>query len=358
MSEGKYFQADNLLTPPTQRSAYSDRMAYVCAELSRLAYFSFEGGATAQRLLATVDRALETLDVSAAELDDFREDLKRRFDFEDLDSTASKELFRDILKKGGFELIDTFYQGDTQGFVCARPNGDTTSAFLVYRGTESIGDALDDLNAYLTKEPFEETDASELHQGFYTQFMAVDSQVKALLKLVEGSQLFITGHSLGGALAVLATRFYSEDTSGATYTFGAPAVSNPDFQYNIKTPIYRVVNATDPVPRVPSIYTGFFLQFINHWLQKLLALFGVSSSKQRAIFIRDLKQYRQNGYDAYILRKNNKVILRLGSSLSFYDRAVLWFGQIRTKTGLRTLGDNHKIEHYVDYLRNWAQSRN
>jgi len=40
-----YFSARELLTPPTERAAFSDRQAYMCAELSRLAYFKFEGGA-------------------------------------------------------------------------------------------------------------------------------------------------------------------------------------------------------------------------------------------------------------------------------------------------------------------------
>ena len=32
------------MTPPRERAAFSDRQAYVCAELSKLAYFKFEGG--------------------------------------------------------------------------------------------------------------------------------------------------------------------------------------------------------------------------------------------------------------------------------------------------------------------------
>lgn len=38
-----YFTDNNLLAPPMERPAYSDRMAYVLAEMSALAYWKFEG---------------------------------------------------------------------------------------------------------------------------------------------------------------------------------------------------------------------------------------------------------------------------------------------------------------------------
>ena len=40
---GPYFTEAELLTPPMARPAYSDRMAYVLAEMSDLAYYQFEG---------------------------------------------------------------------------------------------------------------------------------------------------------------------------------------------------------------------------------------------------------------------------------------------------------------------------
>ena len=63
--------------------------------------------------------------------------------------------------------------------------------------------------------------------------------------------LFITGHSLGGALALLATRLVAPNVDGACYTFGAPRIGNYEYFRFIKTPVYRIVNSTDIVPRVP-----------------------------------------------------------------------------------------------------------
>ena len=40
---GPYFTDKQLLSPPLTRPAYSDRMAYILAEMSDLAYYQFEG---------------------------------------------------------------------------------------------------------------------------------------------------------------------------------------------------------------------------------------------------------------------------------------------------------------------------
>ena len=63
--------------------------------------------------------------------------------------------------------------------------------------------------------------------------------------------LFITGHSLGGALALLATKLIARDINGACYTFGAPRIANYEYFDGVKTPVYRIVNSADVVPRVP-----------------------------------------------------------------------------------------------------------
>ena len=49
-SNKNYFTDSKLLSPPMKRPAYSDRMAYVLADMSDLAYYEFEGkGGVGQR---------------------------------------------------------------------------------------------------------------------------------------------------------------------------------------------------------------------------------------------------------------------------------------------------------------------
>jgi triacylglycerol lipase len=113
--------------------------------------------------------------------------------------------------------------------------------------------------------------AAKVHCGFLEDFSAIKeavvSQVEALLPRGE---LFITGHSLGGALAMLfAPEFCARrlPVSGV-YTFGQPRVGNSAFAAGydrtvamngstLKDLTMRVVNENDIVPRTPGWLLGY-----------------------------------------------------------------------------------------------------
>jgi len=259
---------------------------------------------TVFKVINHVNTALGDKDDKGEVIDRIRELLGQdRFD-----EKTSREEFKNLLLTGGFDLVGKpFSNNDTQGFVCRHKQNNI--ALLVYRGAESVKDVINDLEVMLTQEHFDEGDDSLVHKGFYSQFKSVDREVKALLEQVSGCQLFITGHSLGGAIAVLVARFYAVDCSGACYTFGVPAVSNVAFQWSIKTLIYRIINEVDPVPRIPGIYTGFMVQILFQLIYKLSALFGFGRSKMADKLIKDLKQYRQIGYAGYLMRQGDQIVM-------------------------------------------------
>jgi hypothetical protein len=97
------------------------------------------------------------------------------------------------------------------------------------------------------------------------KMLAYDDITKIVGKLLlenPEAKVFITGHSLGGALAALySTMLYwngeNEMTSkiAAVYTFGQPRVGDQDFALyatrQLRHKYYRVVYCNDVVPRVP-----------------------------------------------------------------------------------------------------------
>jgi triacylglycerol lipase len=78
--------------------------------------------------------------------------------------------------------------------------------------------------------------------------------------------LYITGYSQGGALAVVATYCISNDSVGSGYTFGGPRVGNLLFGQSIRTPVYRVINAENLVPRLPPSYLIEGMTLLLRWL--------------------------------------------------------------------------------------------
>ena len=97
----------------------------------------------------------------------------------------------------------------------------------------------------------------KVHKGFLEAFSSVKDQVDRYLPCAEGLPVFITGHSLGGALATLGAAHLSGWGLAACYTFGAPRVGNKAFAGSLQTPVYRVVNPGDPVPHVPTPLRGY-----------------------------------------------------------------------------------------------------
>jgi triacylglycerol lipase len=103
---------------------------------------------------------------------------------------------------------------------------------------------------------------ARFHKGFLTAldeiwnplFEAVDT---ALLE--QERPLWVTGHSLGGAVALLAAwRFERQFLKvHQVYTFGAPMIGNAAasaaFQKQFPNRIFRYVDTRDPVPKLPTL---------------------------------------------------------------------------------------------------------
>lgn len=87
------------------------------------------------------------------------------------------------------------------------------------------------------------------------------SQIKDLKALHNDAKIYITGHSLGGALAVLSLPDV-KDNFGAVeglLTFGQPRVGNKRFASWLGSQVNheRVVHYGDPVPHSPIKANGY-----------------------------------------------------------------------------------------------------
>ena len=197
-----YFDHLNYFPPPVKRAAYSDRTAWIMAKCSEAAYRS------------------------------------------------GNELY-EKLASGKFVEITTFNNPDTdtQAFLAFADD----FAVLAFRGTEkNLRDIWTDLNARFYRVRDE-----AYHDGFAKAYLSVKEQIQSSLEEITHKPLYITGHSLGGALATLAALDLERDSLAACYTFGSPRVGSTKLDWNIKCPVYRVVNATDIVARMPLMLMGY-----------------------------------------------------------------------------------------------------
>lgn len=98
-----------------------------------------------------------------------------------------------------------------------------------------------------------------MHEGFYTIYKSMLSEIRGASKFLKpGSKLYITGHSLGGAMATTCA-FDLASYKPTVYSFASPRVFNQAGaeQYNKMLPYsYRVYNTEDIVTSVPLPVEG------------------------------------------------------------------------------------------------------
>ncbi len=169
-----------------------------------------------------------------------------------LSYAAAADVRHTALGSWGLQTCDFIDEVNTQCFVAR--SADAT--LVAFRGTESTGDWLADLNALGTNSPR----YGRVHRGFYYAFQDVAEQTLSLLLQQPDRPLFITGHSLGGALATIAAaEWQGEFNVRGVYTYGQPRVGGADFQAYMEQryphSFFRFVNNNDIVPRVPPGYS-------------------------------------------------------------------------------------------------------
>ncbi len=199
-----YFKNKKLLQPPIRRAAHSDRTAWIMAEHSKLAY------------------------------------------------EPDRKNLRQSLKAGGFHLVQYFDRNETQAYLARSKD----YMVLSFRGTEpkKFRDIWTDLQFL----PFKRKQGV-MHEGFYKAYQDIEKDlVKAVKKI--NLPLYVTGHSLGGALALMAVMYLPDmDWTAACYTFGGPKVGNDEFTDGLfKVPVYRTVNSSDIVPSLPPFFLALF----------------------------------------------------------------------------------------------------
>lgn len=151
---------------------------------------------------------------------------------------------------------------------------------VAFRGSLNIANWVDDIKYWGTPYPNASCENCLVHRGFFDAFESLRAQVRqALHELIVSEPNFpvlITGHSLGGALALLtAVDLMSSPPvvpslqggnypSVQLYTFGKPRVGNPAFVQWVKTLFrsgshesYRAVHRKDIVPHLPPLFMGY-----------------------------------------------------------------------------------------------------
>ena len=150
-------------------------------------------------------------------------------------------------------------ESSTQGFTASGKD----FAITAFRGTQIFLPGRDPLKSLEGVLADVLTDArtglvlaspgsGRVHPGFLKAINEVSLEELQEATEVDGRKraLWLTGHSLGGALAILAAARLRESVTGV-YVYGAPNVGDEEFGKSLRLQPVRFVHASDPVAVVP-----------------------------------------------------------------------------------------------------------
>lgn len=161
-----------------------------------------------------------------------------------------------------FKHVQFFDGPSTQAFVAAKDD----CIILAFRGSEDLADWFRNIDIDLVSGP-----AGRVHDGFQKALNEIwegNAGIKTAVKNLhnKGQTVWLTGHSLGGALAVLAAANLNIDLrpnilANGVYTLGQPRVGDADFTAAFNRSFdgrsFRFVNNNDIVTRVPAWLRGY-----------------------------------------------------------------------------------------------------
>ena len=245
---------------PSYRQAYSDRTSWLMACISELAYVKFNPLFKNQTKDYFIKKISELIDGNKIKY------LNQLIEIVGYDPEKEMDKLKENVELLNMEIKETFDNDGTQAILLANQS----SIFLGFRGTEPT--SMKDIKSDTKATTMVCESGGKIHTGFSEAFDRVAIQIQTALDKDEfkDKPLFITGHSLGGALATIAAKKLTHHAGiAACYTFGSPRVGDPKWTTNIKTPIYRIVNAADPVTMLPPSsetisIVSWILQFIPY----------------------------------------------------------------------------------------------
>ena len=148
----------------------------------------------------------------------------------------------------GYTIVEFFDVNGAQGYLLKGAD----SHVLSFRGTEVTekSDVLADLKAGKNLE----ASGGKVHVGFKDELNKLWPAITVSLANIDA--LYVTGHSLGAAMATIAASRIQTKVI-ALVTFGSPRAGNQEFVNSLSVTHYRVQNNCDDVTKVPFLLMGF-----------------------------------------------------------------------------------------------------
>ena len=225
--------------------------------------------------------------------------------------TAGVELIGDVIVPGDEKKAEFLDYGVIMSGGQAYVVTEMDKVIVAFRDTgsdkrwERILNMLTDARATLKKLSFlDDPELSKIsaHEGFVSEYMLFREKVIEYVSEHPDKEIYIVGHSLGGALTTLASFDIAStlDREVNAITFGAPRVGMEGFRNafeELPIKMYRFVVANDPIPRVPGMLIPY--EHVGELIQidESGDLYGLNDVNTALLFsTRDFTDHHKSSY--------------------------------------------------------------
>lgn len=168
-----------------------------------------------------------------------------------------------------------------------------THHIIALRGTQTNSEWVNNVSSRQVNFQTRQPQYGRVHRGFQSAYERVITQIRrAVEQLNPALPLYLSGHSLGGAVAVLTAADLSLNNGFRgpiqVYTYGSPRIGDPTFAqvYNGLLPsTFRIVNLADTVPITPpERFRGGTFQHVGQEWSYLAQLGNVDDNHAISIY--------------------------------------------------------------------------
>lgn len=242
----------------------------------------------------------------------------------------------------GFESVETFVDGSMLGYVVTLED----AAVIVFRGTDDRDDWISNLDILSVDTPH-----GAIHRGFFDAYETLQPQLEQILAQQKPETVWITGHSLGGALAVVCAYDLAEKTDqeiSGVITFGQPMVAQQRLADHLDDVLLgryaHYVNGSDIIPRIPPTFThcGSLVWFTGD---------GVKRSRPKRTLFRALGEEAASADTVEIQPMSPEEFEQLQTSLKSQSSAETLPEGTLTIQGSTPWFRDHGMDLYLEEIR-------
>lgn len=248
-----------------------------------------------------------------------------------LNTPISETVKEKIFKDSKISEVEPFSygRGELSGFIGYFRYNDKKYITLAFRGSKNIVDWLTNLQL-IQAEDF--MGQGMVHSGFAKLVDDYSNEIEKIIEIKKNNKnlrLFLTGHSLGGAIAILmATRFSHYIEVEAVYTYGAPRVGDQVFSSSYKPTHYRVEYGNDIVPHLP-IHHDVISLVLNNNLMPI--------------------EYQHTGIINYLVIGQQEIENSNRWKKRFENE--IRRGNLKHYLSFKALLKNHYIDRYIEHMK-------